>query len=62
MSKNVVVVTNRTGHAFTIIGRRIKPLRETTQDQEFPFEAEDTAQEFTDTVNEKKIVRIKVFR
>ena len=56
MSKNVVVVTNRTGHAFTITGCRIKPLRETTQDQEFPFETENTAQEFTDAVNEKEII------
>lgn len=56
MSKNVVVVTNRTGHAFTIIGCRIKPLRETAKDQEFPFDTENTAQEFTNAVNEKEII------
>ena len=56
MSEKVVVVTNRSGYAIAIQGHRIKPLRETAKDQEFPFSSVESAQEFTDSVNNKGVV------
>lgn len=56
MSEKVVVVTNRSGYAIAIQGRRIKPLRETAEDQEFPFSSVESAQEFTDSVNNKGVI------
>ncbi len=51
MSKNTVVVTNRSGARLSILGRRIMSLRETIKDQEFPFEQANDAMKFADLVN-----------
>lgn len=49
--KNTVVVTNASGVRVSLHGRRIKSLRETVQDQEFPFEKDGDAVRFADAVN-----------
>ncbi|QUM78793.1 Rho termination factor N-terminal domain-containing protein (plasmid) [Moritella sp. 24] len=49
--KNTVVVTNASGVRVTIQGRRIKSLRETIQDQEFPFKKDGDAVRFADSIN-----------
>ncbi|MGF1905275.1 Rho termination factor N-terminal domain-containing protein [Aliivibrio salmonicida] len=56
MSKqHTVVVTNMSGQAVSILGHRIKPLRETAKEQEFGFDKDQTAQEFDQTIKKLNI-------
>lgn len=48
---NTVVVMNVSGTRLMLMGRTVKPLRETTEDQEFQFVEPKEASAFADAIN-----------
>jgi len=50
---NTVVVMNASGTRLMLMGRVIRPLRETTEDQEFQFSDPYEAIAFTDSINSR---------